>query len=224
MSRPTTIALLLLVSAAVSAQRSSGPHPDDLIPKVPFHAGRGLTSHLTGNGKVVEVVKQSAPPFAIYPEGLSELEAFTRMADAVAVVQVVDKRCALTPDGDWAHTTVSAQAKEALKSTEVLPLDVGRTISFPEDGGEFEVEGGKVIASVSWARPTQRGQRYLVFFHLLKDGTIASFGPSGTFAIEGSRLVRQTKRPRNDELEQQDVMELFEQIRALGFLPKVVPW
>lgn len=189
--------MVLCTSPLGHSQASvSQQEPKDKAYQPRFRPGVPILSHVRPGERVVEILKDAPPDVGITPDAEEEIEALTRMSDAVAIVRVVDKRSAFTTQssppyrvpGDWINSTVAARVLTVLKDPGAR-LAEGGSVSFPEDGGELVVDGRRVIARNSYEVPTRVGQTYLMFFWLNEDA-LQSLGPSWTFEVDGQKLQR----------------------------------
>jgi hypothetical protein len=224
-----SLAMLLLCTSALGHSQASvsQQEPKDKAYQPRFRPGVPILSQVRPEERVVEVLKDAPPDVGITPDAEEEIEALTRMSDAVAIVRVVDKRSAFTTHdsppyrvpGDWINSTVAARVLTVLKDPGAR-LAEGESVLFSEDGGELVVDGRRVIARNSYELPTRVGQPYLTFFWLNEDA-LQSFGPSWTFHVDGQKLHRlRTDIHPEWELERKTLEWAESRVRAKAHLPK----
>lgn len=160
--------------------------------------GAPLASLLRDSDRVLTVVAQSefgleVPP----PEGTTLAEWKTLFSDVVAVVDVTERTSKVSDEGDWITSTVTATLVDVLKQPQKTALHAGERVSFPQSGGEIQLDGKIVRAVFSHSQPLLPGHRYLLFVLLNDDGRWNA-GPSEAYEIEEGRLRalrRRTGRP-----------------------------
>lgn len=216
-----------LFSALGHSQASPSPSETKQSYEPRFRPGVPILSQVRPDERVVEILKDAPPDVGITPDAEGEIEALTRMADAVAIVRVVDKRSAFTTQnsppyrvpGDWISSTVTATVMTVLKDPGTH-LAVGGSVSFPEDGGELVVDDRRVLARNSYELPTRSGDTYLIFFWLNEDA-LQSLGPSWTFRLDGQKLQRlRTDVHPEWELDTKTLEWAESRVRAKSHLPK----
>lgn len=192
-----------------------------------FRPGIPILSQVRPDELVVEVLKDAPPDIGITANAEEEIEALTRMSDAVAIVRVVSKQSAFTTKhtppyrvpGDWITSIVAARVTTVLKDP-VSRLTEGGLVSISEDGGVVEVEGRRVIARNPYELQTQVGRSYLVFFWV-SEGALQPLGPSWTFEVSGQQLQRlRTDIHPEWELDRKTPEWAESQVRAMAHLPK----
>lgn len=224
-----SLAMLLLGTPALAHPQASvfQQSPKDKAYEPRFRPGVPILSQVRPGERVVEILKDAPPDVGMTPGAEEEIEALTRMSDAVAIVRVVDKRSAFTTQdsppyrvpGDWIESTVAARVLTVLKDPGSR-LAEGGSVSFPEDGGELVVDDRRVIARNSYERPTRVGQIYLMFFWVNEDA-LRSLGLSWTFHVDGQKLQRlRTDIHPEWELDRTPLEWAESRVRAKAHLPK----
>lgn len=224
-----SLAMLVLCTSALGhSQASVSPQePKDKAYQPRFRPGVPILSQVRPDERVVEILEDAPPDVGITPDAEEEVEALTRMSDAVAIVRVVDKRSAFTTQnsppyrvpGDWINSIVVARVLTVLKDPGAR-LAEGGSVSFPEDGGELVVDGRRLIARNSYEVPTRVGQTYLTCFWL-NDDALQSLGPSWTFQVDGQKLQRlRTDIHPEWELDRKSPGWAESRVRAKAHLPK----
>jgi hypothetical protein len=164
----------------------------------------------------IAVVLNGPPPFAANPspDPATELKHFTDSADAVARMRITNQTAKFNERRDWITSTSDAVVLELYKNSQRQPLTVGQTLSIPERGGEIVVNGKRIVASVVWARRTEIGREYLVFWRLRPDGTWLVIGEWATFELQGARWVRLMQPRFHGGVEELGSDAVVEQVRA----------
>ena len=138
----------------------------------------------------VTIQKDQSPPSGIEPSpGVGVLEWWTSLAPLVFIVKVDRMQPALTANGDWIETTVTASVEEVIKKPADEPLALHDRVEFVQDGGELIITGVPVRAVLPWAAHFEHGQRYLLFTYK-PTGNKFFVSAQSTFKIDDNDLLQ----------------------------------
>ncbi len=150
-------------------------------------------------GKDIILDQGSSPPLSVeHPPNVTAFDWFYQGVKNLLVVEIIERQSKETPDDKWITTNVQARIVEVLKVTEPAHFFPGQVFNFSEEGGEIQREGQRVVTDLGWAKPLQVGKKYLVQV-LVNDDKYEVY-PSGTYEIEGGKLLPQDIKSKDDLL------------------------
>jgi len=122
---------------------------------------------------------------------MSTMQWFSKIAHAIVVADVLAVDPKLTESEDWITSRVTASVIEVFKTSAAWNPRAGDEFSFTQDGGELLIGAGThVTAVIPWAKPVQAGKRYLIFASVDPETKRVIVGPTSTYEIRDSRLIR----------------------------------
>jgi hypothetical protein len=119
------------------------------------------------------------------------MQWFSKIAHAIVVADVLAVDPKLTESEDWITSRVTASVIEVFKTSVAWNPRAGDEFSFTQEGGELLIGvGTHVIAVLPWGKPVQPGKRYLIFASVDPETKRVIQGPTSTYEMSGSRLIR----------------------------------
>jgi hypothetical protein len=160
-------------------------------------AGRSIAAQLRPGDTEVIVTSIASPPLSVAPlPGVDPVEWLTSLSDVVIRVRSVGRTAALTTRGDWILSTVNTEIAEVLKNHARFELTVGSEWPMVLGGGQVNINGVAVRASVPWAREAHAGRTYLVFASVDEAGQLVT-SPGSIFEETADDTVSlQTQGPQ----------------------------
>lgn len=123
-------------------------------------------------------------------------------SDAILVGEVKGKSAQLTEYGEFAFTDYEVVVEDILKNNNAAPLQPANNIIVTRPGGLIELNG-KVIRAIDESfKPFEVGESVLLFLKFIPaTGAYQSLSSSGSFKLEGNKLVKLTGESLPAELE-----------------------
>lgn len=175
----------------IQAQEPNNPP----VRKVHRRTGVPITSLLRSSEKRLTVLLNKSPSIpAEPPDGMSQAEWLTQGADVVMRARIESTEATLTPDQDWIKTSIHAKVLQVLKSTGPRSFFEGQEISFLEEGGDLDLGGRQIEATVEWADRFQVGREYLIFA-VINSANELLVSAGSTYEIVSGKALRSLLKP-----------------------------
>jgi hypothetical protein len=209
--------LVTAIVAAVSIIQSD--HAPAQVRKIPRSEARRVVDLIQPNERSLVIVDTSDPPLTVGPPAeTSLLQWASEIADAILLIEVVDKQSNVTVDERWIDSLVTALVLDVFKLPSHLSLSSGLSVSFGEWGGAMVINGTEVNAVVPNVRQIDIGRRYLVFVGV--NGSKLLLSPTLTYELTDDGLLSQLGTRRNrpvgiDNIERRSVDEVAARIREI---------
>jgi hypothetical protein len=189
--------------------QESTPKATPGVAQVAHIPGVRLVERMPPGEDPVEFVYETTTPFVsdFGDDPRQEVEARSGVADAIAVVEVIDVQAAPTTGEDGIESTLDMVVKEVLKSGEGLAaLAEGQHLRFRVDGGTLAIAGRQVTVRRIGETLPRIGGTYLYFFGvnpvtygspdtIIREPELLPYSALHNFEIVGGELHRMWRHP-----------------------------
>ena len=108
--RVAALAVFMVLMASSSAHLQQGESR-----QIRRNAGQRIPDLVRSDERSLVIVESADPPLSVGPEpGLTLLEWYYKISDAVVVVEIIEKVSFLTPAGDWIRSRLTGHVLETL--------------------------------------------------------------------------------------------------------------